>query len=482
MIDLRPIALLIGYLLGAMAVAMLVPAMVDAYYDDLDWLVFLASALVTGFVALALVFGHRTEAAAALSIRQAFLLTTLAWLAAGLFGALPFMFSALDMTITDAVFESISGLTTTGSTVLSGLDTMPRGILLWRSTLQWLGGIGIIVMAVAILPVLKIGGMQLFKMESSDKTEKIKPRIRQVASGIAIAYVSFTILCAIALWLVGMTPFEAVNHAMTTLATGGYSTSDGSLGHFGPAAQWIVTIFMAVGGTTFVLFLAPRKKGKWTLLADSQFRWFIAFLGFFTALLAAWQWAVNDWSAHDSLRHAAFNVVSVVTTTGFASTDYSLWGGFPQVAFFVLTFIGGCTGSTSGGIKIFRWEVLFAMARVHLKRLIHPHGVFVIDFNKQRISDQVVKSVLGFMVLYFLTFAGLTLALTMTGLDAVTALTGAATSISNVGPGLGDIIGPAGNFEPLPDPAKWVCVLGMVLGRLELFTVLVLFTRSFWKE
>lgn len=481
--DIRPIATIVGFLLAAMAVAMLAPALVDIFSEDLDWQVFLASSLVTGFVALALILGSRTDLRTTLSTRQAFLLTVTVWIAAAAFGALPFMFAAKPLSFTDAYFEAMSGLTTTGSTVYVGLDTMPKGLLLWRSILHWLGGIGIIVMAVAILPILRIGGMQLFKMESSDKTEKVRPRIRQVAAAIAMTYVSLTVLCGVLLWLAGMTPFEAVNHAMATLSTGGFSTSDASAGHFEqPTIHWILTVFMAIGGMSFVLLSAPIKRGHWQIFDDSQVRWYLSFLGFFSALLALWQWAVNDWSAHDSLRHAAFNVVSVVTTTGFASTDYSLWGGFPQVAFFVLTFIGGCTGSTSGGIKIFRWEVLFAMAGVHLKRLLHPHGVFVIDFNKQRISDQVVSSVLGFMVLYFLSFAALALALTMTGLDVVTAITGSATALANVGPGLGEIIGPAGNFAPLPDSAKWLCSFGMLLGRLELFTVLVLFTRSFWRE
>ncbi|MEW5727030.1 MAG: TrkH family potassium uptake protein [Pseudomonadota bacterium] len=483
MMDFRPILQIVGLILAAMALAMLVPAAVDYLSDDLDWRVFVASSLVTGFVALGLILGTRTGAREQLSIRQAFVLTTAIWVAAAVAGAVPFAFSALKISITDAFFESMSGLTTTGSTVLSGLDSMPHGILLWRSILHWLGGIGIIVMAVAILPILRIGGMQLFKMESSDKTEKIRPRISQVAGGITTAYVGFTVVCGVLLWLAGMTPFEAVNHAMATLSTGGFSTSDASVGHFkSPLVDWIIILFMTIGGTSFVLFITPWKRKRWAILDDSQVRWYLGFLGFFALLLALWQWAVNDWSVHDSVRHALFNVVSVVTTTGFASTDYSLWGGFPQVVFFILTFIGGCTGSTAGGIKVFRWEVLFAMAGVHLKRLMHPHGIFVIDFNKRRISDQVVDSVLGFMVLYFLSFAVLALLLTMTGLDTVTALTGAATAISNVGPGLGDVIGPAGNFQPLPDSAKWLCAFGMLLGRLELFTVLVLFTRSFWRE
>lgn len=482
MLDVRPVIFVNGILLLVLAAAMGVPALVDVISDDRDWQVFVTSAVVTGFVGLGMMLGTRPEGRLELSTRQAFLLTSSAWGFMAAFGALPFSFSALGVSYTDGFFEAMSGLTTTGSTILAGLDTMPHGILLWRAILHWLGGVGIIVMAVAILPILRIGGMQLFKMESSDKTEKVKPRTSQVAGGIVMVYLVLTLMCGVLLWLAGMTPFEAVCHAMATLSTGGFSTSDGSAGHWDSALiHWILTIFMAIGGATFVLFIAPWKRGRWAILTDTQIRWYLGFLGFFSFLLAMWQWVVNDMDAGQALTHAAFNVVSVVTTTGFASTDYSLWGGFPQIVFFILTFIGGCTGSTAGGVKIFRWQVLFAMAGVHLKKLLHPHGVFVIDFNRQRISDAVVDSVLGFVVVYFLTFAVFGLILTMTGLDFVTAITGSAQAISNVGPGLGDVIGPAGNYKPLPDLAKWLLAFEMVLGRLELFTVIVLFSRSFWR-
>lgn len=482
LIDFRPVIFVNGILLIVLAAAMAVPAAVDWLYDDKDWQVFVMAGLVTVLAGLAMVLGARPEGRPELTTRQAFLLTTSAWVFMAAFGALPFTFSALKISYTDSFFEAMSGLTTTGSTIMAGLDVMPHGILLWRAILHWLGGIGIIVMAVAILPILRIGGMQLFKMESSDKTDKVKPRTSQVAGGIVMVYVVLTILCGALLWLAGMTPFEAVCHAMATLSTGGFSTSDASAGHWNSAwIHWILTVFMAIGGATFVLFISPWRRGRWAILTDSQIRWYLHFLVFFTIVLTLWQWAVNDWSPGDALTHSAFNVVSVVTTTGFASTDYSLWGGLPQVIFFYLTFIGGCTGSTSGGVKIFRWEVLFAMAGVHLKRLLHPHGVFVIDFNRQRISDTVVDSVLGFVVMYFLTFAAFALALTMTGMDFISSITGSATALSNVGPGLGEVIGPAGNFKPVPDPAKWLLSFEMMLGRLELFTVLVLFSRSFWR-
>ncbi|CAA7618815.1 TrkH family potassium uptake protein [Magnetospirillum sp. UT-4] len=482
MIDFRPVIFVNGILLLVLAAAMAVPALVDLASDDLDWQVFALSGIVTAFVGLAMMLATRRDDRPPFSTRQAFLLTTSVWVLMAGFAALPFSFSALGMSFTDGYFEAMSGLTTTGSTVIAGLDTAPRGILMWRALLHWLGGVGIIVMAVAILPILRIGGMQLFKMESSDKTEKVKPRTSQVASGIVVTYVGLTLVCGILLWWAGMTPFEAVCHAMSALSTGGFSTSDGSAGHWSsPLVHWILIVGMAAGGTTFVLFITPWRRGRWAILTDTQVRWFLAFLGFFSVVLALWQWIVNDMDAGEALTHASFTVVSLVTTTGFASTDYSLWGGFPQVVAFVLTFIGGCTGSTAGGVKVFRWQVLFQMAGTQLKRLLHPHGVFVIDFNRQRISDAVVDSVLGFVVVYFLTFSLFALALTVTGLDLVTAVTGSAQAISNVGPGLGDIIGPAGNFKPLPDAAKWLLSFEMMLGRLELFTVIVLFSRTFWR-
>lgn len=483
MIDVRPVIFVNGILLLVLAAAMGAPALVDVVSDDLDWQAFALSGVVTGFAGMGMVLGARPDGRPQFSTRQAFLLTTSAWVLMAGFGALPFSFSALGMSYTDGYFEAMSGLTTTGSTVIVGLDTTPMGILLWREVLNWLGGIGIIVMAVAILPILRIGGMQLFKMESSDKTEKVKPRISQVAGGIVLVYTVLTVVCALLLWLAGMAPFDAICHAMTALATGGFSTSDSSAGKWDSALiHWILTIFMAIGGMTFVLMIAPWRRNRWAILKDSQIRWYLAFLGFFSFMLAMWQWVVNDMDADAAITHATFNVVSIVTTTGLVSSDYSTWGGFPQIVFFVLTFIGGCTGSTSGSVKIFRWQVLFAMAGVHLKRLLHPHGVFVIDFNRQRISDAVVDSVLGFVVVYFLVFAVFAFLLTMTGLDFVTAITGSATALGNVGPGLGDIIGPAGTFKPLNDVAKWLLSFEMMLGRLELFTVIVLFSRSFWRE
>lgn len=481
MIDFKPVVFVNGILLLILAMAMGVPTLVDAATGDPDWTVFATAAVVTAFIGAGMALGTWPDHRPPLSTRQAFLLTASTWMLLTVFAALPFAFSGLELSMADAVFEAASGITTTGSTVITGLDNAPRGILIWRALLNWLGGLGIIVMAVAIMPILRIGGMQLFKMESSDKTDKVKPRIAQVAASIALVYLILSALACLGLWASGMTLFEALCHAFAALGTGGFSTSDSSLAHWGIATQWVTVFAMLAGGTTFTLYISPVKHGSFRFLRDSQIRWYVSFLVFFSALLAFWQWAVNDMEAGDALTHATFNVVSIVTTTGFTTTDYNAWGGFAQATFFILTFIGGCTGSTSGGVKIFRWEVLFKLAGVHLKRLLHPHGIFVIDFNARRIPKPVVDSVLGFTIVYFLTFAAFALALAAVGMDLISAVTGSAQAISNVGPGLGPVIGPVGNFKTIPELAKWIMAFEMILGRLELFSVLVLFTRSFWR-
>ncbi len=480
-IDFRPVLFIIGTLLSVLAVAMLVPALADLAEGNPDWRVFVAAALVTLFAGVALMLTCRIEAFA-LNLRQAFLLTTLSWVIVAGFAALPFRFASLNLTYADGYFEAMSGLTTTGSTVIVGLDTVPPGILLWRGLLQWMGGVGIIAMAVAILPMLRVGGMQLFRLESSDKSEKVMPRAPQIAAGIGIVYLVLSLLCAFFYWLGGMTGFEAAIHAMTTLSTGGYSTSDYSFGHFDSAFIDVVgIIFMCFGGMTFTLFLRVMQ-GNWrSFFQDGQTRWYLGVFSAFTLLIALWQWRVNGVDPLQALRHGAFNVMSIITTTGFASTDYNGWGPFPAVLFFILTFIGGCSGSTAGGIKIFRFQILFELARSHVRHTLLPSGVFVPKFNRKHITEAVTQSVLAFVFLYILTWAALSAGLGLTGLDLVTSVTGAATALGNVGPGLGDTIGPVGNFSTLPEAAKWLLSLGMLLGRLELLTVMVLFSRSFWR-
>lgn len=482
MTDFRPVCQVVGVLLCCLSAAMLCPMLADVVVPHSDWQVFLVSAAITAFSGLALILSTRGERKP-LTTRQAFLVAVSAWFVPCVFAALPFMLGGVKLSLVDALFEATSGLTTTGATVLTGLDSMSRGILLWRAIMQWVGGIGIVVIAVAILPLLRIGGMQLFRMENSDKTDKVKPRTSQVAVSIALVYVGLTVVCGILLWWAGMTPFEALCHSMTTVATGGLSTSDSSAGLWDNLTiLWIMIVFLILGGITFTLYITPIKNGRIALLHDTQVRWFILFLAAFSLLLGLWLWFKGHMPLWDAITHATFNVVSVVTTAGFASSDYNGWGALPQVVFFFLTFIGGCTGSTSGGVKIFRWEVLFKMATINLKRLVHPHGVFAIDFNRQRVPESAADAVLGFVIIYFMIFAVFSVLLSMCGLDFVTAVSASASGISNVGPGLGDTIGPAGNYQSLPDSAKSLLIFEMLLGRLEIFTLIVLFGRSFWRE
>jgi trk system potassium uptake protein TrkH len=481
--DLRPILVVIGILLIILALFMAPPMVADMAAKHPDWQVFLAAGAVTLFTGVSLVLMNQGYRDAELTSRHAFLMVAAVWVVLALFAALPLAFSELNLTAADAVFEAMSGITTTGSTVIAGLDVAPPGILLWRAILQWLGGIGIIVMGVAILPVLRVGGMQLVRAESSDLSEKILPRAAQIASAIGLIYLMLTVLCAVLYYSAGMATFEAAAHAMTTIATGGYSTRDASIGGFGsPVIETIAIVFMILGSLPFVLYIQATTGQLRPLLTDAQVRWFFGIVVAFVAAIAAWLAFVNDYGPLDALRYAAFNIVSIITTTGYASTDYGLWGAFPVAALFFLMWVGGCTGSTTGGIKIFRFTVLYAIAANQFARLIRPHGVFVPTFNRRPLPEAASIAVMAFIFMFGLSFAILAVALSALGLDYLTAMSSSLTALANVGPGLGDVVGPAGNFSSLPDGAKWLMAFGMLLGRLELFTVLILFTPGFWRN
>jgi len=453
----------------------------DFYFGYDDWKVFFVCIIITAFFGGALILstmGHQFH----VSTKQAFLLTNSVWLVLPTFGALPFWFSSLEMSITDSFFEAMSGITTTGSTVIVGLDYAPAGILLWRAILQWLGGIGIIIMAMSVLPFLKVGGMQIFRTELSED-EKALPRTAQLANSIAIIYVGLTAICALLYMAVGLEMFEAIAHAMTTISTGGFSTFDTSFSHYhevGP--ETVAIIFMILGGTPFVLYLKAVRGNLRPLFTDSQVHWFLAILGIATVVTSSYLCFQQDMSIGEAFRRSSFNVVSVMTGTGYGNGDYNAWGGFAVSMFFFLMVVGGCAGSTSCGIKIFRFQVLHAVTKVQINKLLHPNGVFIPHYNGKPMPKDVPSSVMGFFFVYALGFSFLAIALSYVGLDFITAMSGAATSISNVGPGLGDIIGPTGTFKPLPDSAKWILSAGMLLGRLELFALLVMMSPHFWKN
>ncbi|MDB6143300.1 MAG: potassium transporter TrkH [Pseudomonas sp.] len=479
---LRIIGFIIGIFLITLATAMVVPLLTLVIFERTSEMSsFIWASLITFLAGLALVIPGRPEHIH-LRPRDMYLLTVSSWIIVCIFAALPFLLTQR-ISYTDAFFESMSGITATGSTVLSGLDTMSPGILIWRSLLHWLGGIGFIGMAVAILPLLRIGGMRLFQTESSDRSEKVMPRSHMVAKSIVLTYVGITALGSLAFWSAGMSLFDAINHAMSAISTGGFSTSDQSLAKWPqPAVHWVAIVVMILGSLPFTLYVATLRGNRRALFQDEQVRGFIGLLLVTWLVLGTWYWVTTDLPWYDALRHVALNVTSVVTTTGFSLGDYSLWGNFALMLFFYLGFIGGCSGSTSGGIKIFRFQVAYILLKANLNQLIHPRAVIAQKYNGHRLDEDIVRSILTFSFFFTITICGIALALSLLGVDWMTALTGAASTVSGVGPGLGEHIGPAGNFAGLPDAAKWILSGGMLLGRLEIITVLVLCMPAFWRH
>ena len=472
----------IGVLLIILGAFMLIPFFIQFIYGEKNS-TFLSSASVTAFIGILLVLANLEENRK-LNLQQAFLLTTLSWLSIAIFGCIPFLLSDLNLSFVDSFFESMSGITTTGSTIITYLDNAPKSILIWRAILQWLGGIGVIVMAITILPLLNVGGMQLFRMESSDTTEKILPRTREVTLIISIIYLVLTFSCGIAYWTVGMNIFDSIAHSMTTIATGGFSTYSSSIGYFqNPKIEVVSIIFIILGSVPFIAYLKFVKGNKKIFFKDAQIKGLIYIL-IISALLMFLYLILNnkEYSYLENLRISVFNVVSILSGTGYVTSDFSLWGKFPLIFFLFLMFIGGCAGSTTCGIKIFRFQILGRFILNQIKKLVYPHGVFSIKYNNEKISNTFIYSIITFIFIYFFIFFILAALLSLNGLDFVTSLSGSASAISNVGPGLGDVIGPNGNYSDLPSFSKLILSLGMLLGRLELFAVLVLFFPSFWKN
>ena len=473
----------IGILLVILGAFMLIPFFVQVIYNEKNS-IFLSSATVTTFIGILLILTNLEENRK-LNLQQAFLLTTLSWLSIAIFGALPFLFSNLNLSPVDSFFESMSGITTTGSTIISDLDNAPKSILIWRAILQWLGGVGVIVMAITILPLLSVGGMQLFKKDQvSDTTEKILPKTREITFVISIIYFILTFACAFGYWIVGMNVFDSIAHSMTTIATGGFSTYSDSIGHFqNPKIEIISIIFIILGSLPFIAYLKFVKGNRRVFLKDAQIKGLVytltisIFIMFFYLLLSG-----KENSFLDNLRVSTFNVVSILSGTGYVTSDFSSWGKFPLIFFLFLMFVGGCAGSTTCGIKIFRFQILGRFIINQIKKLVYPHGIFAIKYNNENISNSFIYSIITFIFLYFFIFFILATLLSIDGLDFITAISGSASAISNVGPGLGSIIGPDGNFSNLPNFSKLSLSLGMLLGRLELFAVLVLFFPSFWKN
>ncbi|MGE5476552.1 MAG: TrkH family potassium uptake protein [Bacteroidales bacterium] len=482
MIDFRPVLHIVGIILCVLAASMAVPALADLLAGHWEWQVFIACGFVTAVAGLGLMLGAQSDFDR-LDIRQTYLVTALGWIAPCLFAALPLMFGPAHLSAVDAIFEATSGLTTTGSTVISGLQTLPPGLLLWRAQLNWMGGIGIIVMTLTVVPVLNIGGLEVFRLQGSTGGDRALQRSARVGATILGVYASLTAALAVALWLAGMRPFDAVVHAFSTISTGGFGTTDSSLGAFNSGIiDLIACIGMVLGGIPYLLF-PQMARGRWrTILRDEQVRWYLGLMAGGALVVVLWLMIGRGFAPMAALHHGVFTVVSVMTGTGLVTIDYSDWIGLPAAVLFFLTFVGGCAGSATAGIKVFRLNLLFANARVQLHQLLRPHGVEIPSFNGKPLTQEILQSAMGFLFVYVLAFAVLSMLLGFLGLDFLTAISGAAAAISNLGPGLGEAIGPGSTFAPLPDMAKLLLAGGMLFGRLEMFVLMVLFLPNFWKH
>ena len=470
----------LGLLQVILGFAMIIPVITQLIYQEFDSS-FVGSSIITIIFGV-LFFLSNLDHEKKLNLPQAFLLTALSWLSIAIFGSLPFIFSNLSLSITDSFFESMSGITTTGSTIIQNLEIAPKSILLWRALLQWLGGIGIIVMAITLMPIMNVGGMQLFKISSNDTAEKILPKSKQISIRLLIIYSILTLICALFYKLFGMNSFDSLTHSMTTIATGGFSNYNESIGYFDSFLIEITSmIFIILGSIPFIAYIKFLNGDKKIFISDSQVITFLKVSIFSIIILFIYLFFINGFQ-NESLRSVSFNVISILTGTGYVTKNFDQWGNFPLIFFLILMFIGGCAGSTACGIKIFRVQLLYYFLLNQIKKMIYPRGVFVIKYDQNIIDDKFMSSVISFIFLYIIIFFSLTAILSLTGLDFITSISGAATSISNVGPGLGEVIGPNGNFSSLENSSKWVLSLGMILGRLELFAILVLFIPSFWRK
>ncbi len=478
----KTVFFMIGILLVVLGLSMLAPYTIQLVYEK-DSHSFISSSFVTIFIGILFVLTN-LDHEYKLNLRQTFLFSTLAWLTVAFFGCLPFILSPQEFSISEAFFESMSGITTTGATIISDLDKTPKSILLWRALMQWLGGIGIVVMAITILPLLKVGGMQLFKMEGPDTTEKILPRTVEVATIIISTYFVLTLFCGFLYWTFGMSIFDSVSHSMTTIATGGFSTHNDSIGFFKNSnIEIIASIFIILGSIPFISYLKFVRGNKKVFFQDSQIKGLIYLLIISILIMFIYLISINyESSIFDKVRISSFNVISILSGTGYVTDDFGLWGKFSLIFFLFLMFIGGCAGSTACGIKIFRLQMLVIFLKNQIKKLIYPNSVIITKYNNQKITDSYINSVIVFIFSFLFIFLIITMLLSISGLDFLTAISGAASAISNVGPGLGETIGPNGNYKAIPDLSKWILSVGMLLGRLELFAVLVLFFPSFWRN
>ncbi len=476
---------IVGYTLGILitivGLAEMVPALVDWRLDHDNAKAFFLNGIICMFFGGGLILANRSSGAV-VTIRQAFLLTVSSWVVVSVFCALPLYASDLDLSYTDAFFEAVSGVTTTGASILNDLDNASYGVLVWRSMMQWVGGLGIVAFTVVLLPYLKVGGMQIFRSESSSHTDKIMPRSTEILGSMLKVYAAITALCTVVYTALGMSWFDGLNMAMTTVSTGGFSTHEGSFGYFESASlQYAAGIFMLASALPFALYMRLVFQKRFVFFDDEQVRAFLLSICALVVVLTLWLWLDTPYSLETSFRTVFFSTISIVTTTGYSVVDYTAWGGFAVLVFLLLTYLGGCAGSTAGGAKVMRLVISAKVVARQFKTLLYPNGIFVLNYQGRRLDNYTVLSVLGFLSLYVMANVALTIALALTGLDFETAMSGAASALANVGPGIGSEIGPGGNYSGLPDTAKWLLSIGMIVGRLEILTVLVLFSSTYWK-
>lgn len=480
--NLKSSLFIIGNLLVFFSIYSFIPGVVDYFQNGTDWVVFFVISIVCLFTGLniSFIFKRKDKDVEVLS---AFLLTLISWIILAIIGALPFYLGTTGLSLADSFFESMSGLTTTGATVLQNLDNTSKSILIWRAMLQWLGGIGIIVIAIAIFPILKIGGMQLFQSEFSSKEEKVLPRTTKIATGIGFVYLFLTALCSILLFFSGMSFFDSIAHGMTIIATGGFSTKDMSIGFFDSLYTEIVTIFfMVLSSLPFILLFQSLRGKVLDIIMSSQVQFFLILISFVTIIVAFWLKRYYEVDFLQSLRISTFAVVSISTGSGFSTYDFSVWGSFTTLLFLFLMLIGGCSGSSSCGLKVFRIQILIKSSLNLIKKIIQPRGVFIPTYNQREISEDVLASVTGYFFLYIFVFAILSLILAFDGQEILTSLSGAAATLANVGPGLNESIGPSGNYSSISDFTKVFLCIGMLVGRLELFPILILLSPQLWKR
>ena len=471
----------LGILQIILGISMIFPIIIQIIFGELNSSFISASLITIIFGTLFLL--SNLDQDKKLNLQHAFLLTALSWISVAIFGSLPFIFSDLNLSITDSFFESMSGITTTGSTIITDLNSTSKAILLWRAILQWLGGIGIIVMAITLMPIMNVGGMQLLKISSTDGSEKILPKTKEISIRLIIIYMALTFLCALFYKIFGMKFFDSLTHSMTTIATGGFSNYNDSIGHFNNfKIEMTSMIFVILGSIPFIAYIKYLSGTKNIFITDTQIKSFIKIIFFSILILFLYLVIFNKSFSEISLRSISFNVISILTGTGYVTQNFDSWGNFPLIYFLMLMFIGGCAGSTTCGIKIFRVQILYLFIKNQLKKIIYPRGIFIIKYDNNNVNEKFMASIISFIYLYIVIFFVITALLSLSGLDFTTSISGAATSISNVGPGLGELIGPNGNFSQLPDFSKWVLSFGMILGRLELFAILVLFLPSFWQR